>query len=100
MIERSLEDYQEALGIYLGMSKQEAFENFRVWQETKKTCQRCEGEKYKEYCPFHLICKQAEEEKDDRDAERDGNRGRVVKADEPERVRVSLSEERERSSLR
>lgn len=54
-----LDHYREELGIKIGMSKEEALEKFREWRLTKKTCDRCEGEKYVAFCPFHLICKEA-----------------------------------------
>lgn len=47
------------LGIEIGMSKRQALEKFLEWQEGKRTCQRCEGEEYFDYCPVRLICKEA-----------------------------------------
>jgi len=93
---RTLDDYREDLGIKAGMSKEEAFEKFREWQQTKKTCQRCEGEKYKDCCPVHLICEEANE----RNAKRNDNGRRTSQIDEPKTLRAELSQARKRASLR
>ncbi len=85
------------LGIEKGMSKEEAFEKFREWQLNKKTCQRCEGDKYFEYCPIRLVCKEADNV---RDAERDDDRGRTFEINGAEPLRTVLSETRKRASLR
>lgn len=62
MIGKSNDDYRKELSIDLGMLKEEALEKFREWRSTKKMCERCEGEKYVEFCSFHLICEEAEKE--------------------------------------
>jgi len=99
--EEIVQHWQEKLNITFGMTKEEALEKFRAWQENKKTCQNCEGEGLIPFCDIHLICKEAEEEKDERsNVEGDGDRGRVDEVDGNERVRISLSEERERVALR
>ena len=61
MIGKSPGDYREELGIELGMSKEEALEKFLEWQASKKACQRCEGKKYVEFCPYNLICREVME---------------------------------------
>jgi len=54
MTEESVfEHWREKLGVKIGMTKEEALEKFLEWQVNKKTCQRCEGEKYIDYCPIH-----------------------------------------------
>jgi len=95
--EEIINHWQGKLDIHFGMSKEEAFEKFRGWREKKKTCQRCEGEKLIEFCPIHLICKEADNV---RDAERNDNRGRTFKTDGLETVRTGLSEARKRASIR
>jgi len=89
--------WRQKLDIKIGMSKEEALEKFRVWRESKKTCARCEGEKYVEFCPIHLICKEAENVGGD--ATRNDNRKRVARNTESETVRTRLSKARERNSL-
>ena len=56
--------WREKLGIEIGMTKDQALEKFIDWQQNKKTCQRCEGDKYVDYCPIHLICEEAQNERD------------------------------------
>jgi hypothetical protein len=91
-------NWQEQLNIHYGMTKEEAFENFRTWREKKKTCQRCEGEKYTEYCPVNLICKEADT--DERSITGDVDRSRDVEAVEHKAVRTQFHEERKRTSVR
>ena len=92
-----IENWQDKLNISFGMSKEEALENFRIWRETKKTCQRCEFDKYVQFCPIHLICEDANNE---RDAKRNDNRGRTSQINEPKTIRTELSQTRKRTSLR
>lgn len=89
--------WREKLGIEIGMTKDQALEKFIDWQQNKKTCQRCEGDKYVDYCPIHLICEEAQNE---RDAKGNDNRGRTSQTDEPKTLRTELSQTRERASLR
>jgi hypothetical protein len=53
------EGYRDELGINIGMAKEQALGKFLEWQQTRKTCDRCEGEKYVAYCPVNVICKEA-----------------------------------------
>jgi hypothetical protein len=92
---KSIEGWREELGIKLGMSKEEAFEKFRTWRESKRTCQRCEGEKLAEYCPVNNICKEADENVRGND-DRDG----TAETSQPETVRANLLEERKRAPVR
>lgn len=86
------------LGIEKGMSKEEAFEKFTAWQLKKKTCQRCEGDKYFDYCPIRLVCREANDVRDN--AQGNDNRSRITEIDGSKTLRVEISEERERISLR
>jgi hypothetical protein len=82
------------LGIEVGMSKDEALEKFRVWREKMKTCERCEGEKYVEFCPIHLICKEAD------NVGRNDNGNRTNEVNEPQAPRACIFENRERVAIR
>jgi hypothetical protein len=93
---REIETWQEKLNIHYGMEKEEALENFREWREKMKTCQRCECDKYLEFCPIHLIC----EESNVRDAERNDNRGRIAQTNESKTLRTELSQARKRVPIR
>jgi hypothetical protein len=95
--QESIDWIRERAGITLGMSKDEALEKFRLWRERMRTCQRCECDKYIDFCPFHLICMEAD---DVRDAEGNDNGDRVVEADGAETLRAGISETRKRASLR
>lgn len=90
--------WRAELAIELGMTKDQALEKFLEWQGTKKTCQRCEGEKYWDYCPIRLICKEANNVRND--AQRDVDRGRTAETPESEAVRAQFSAARERASIR
>ena len=59
MTHEAISHWREVLGITVGMSRSEALEKFQEWQANKKTCARCEGEKYFNPCPVHLICEAA-----------------------------------------
>ncbi len=96
--ESEREYWQEELNICFGMSKEDAFENFRQWREGKKTCQRCEGEKYVESCPIKNICKEADNERTD--VVGNGNRSRNVEAVEHKALRTNEFEARKRASIR
>jgi hypothetical protein len=61
---KMMNHWRERLGIEVGMSREEALGNFREWRETKKTCQRCGGDKYVDYCPIHLVCQESELEEE------------------------------------
>jgi len=89
--------WREILGIEFGITKQEALDRFVTWRTTKKTCQRCEGEKLVEFCEMRIVCKEAD---DVRNAEGDDNRSRVGKVDESKTVRTELSSERKRIAVR
>jgi hypothetical protein len=93
----SLENWRERLGFEIGMPKEEAFEKFREWRSTKKTCQRCEGETYIDFCEIHLICEEADRVGY---AEGNDNRGRIIETNEPEALRTQLFEARKRASIR
>jgi hypothetical protein len=93
----TISDWQDEIGITFGMAKDEALEKFREWQLKKKTCQRCEGDKYVQFCLIHLICEEAQNE---RDAKGNDNRGRTFETDEPKALRIELSETRKRASIR
>jgi hypothetical protein len=60
MEESVFEHWREKLGIKVGMTKEEALECFREWRSSKKTCERCDGTEYVEFCPVHLICEEAD----------------------------------------
>jgi hypothetical protein len=85
-------------GIEFGMSKEQALEKFIDWQQNKKTCQRCEGEKYVQYCPIHLICKEAQDVNGN--AQGNGNGTGTPQINEPETIRINLSEAKKRASIR
>jgi hypothetical protein len=91
-------DWQSVFGIEFGMSKEEAFEKFIDWQQDKKTCQRCEGDKYWAYCPIRLVCKEANNVRDN--AQRDDNGSRINEINGIETLRIISSETRKRASLR
>ncbi len=95
--EEIVKNWQEKLDIHFGMTKEEALEKFREWREKMKTCQRCEGEKLVEFCPIHLICKEADNV---RHVERNDDRGRTFEINGSETLRTALSEERKRIPLR
>ena len=95
--EEIVNHWQDKLDIHFEMIKEEALEKFRAWREKIKTCQHCEGEKLIEFCPIHLICKEANNV---RHAERNDNRGRTFKTNGLETVRTGLSEARKRASIR
>ena len=59
MEHESVPHWQERLSISIGMTIQEAIEKFLAWQENKKTCERCGGVEYFNYCPVRLVCKEA-----------------------------------------
>ena len=96
--EERIQYRQQKLGIQFGMSKEEAFERFGAWREKIKTCHRCEGEKYMEYCPIHLICKEVDNEQ--RNVTGDDYRGGVFEIDESEALRADVFKTRKRASLR
>lgn len=54
------------------MPKEEAFEKFLEWKDSKKTCQRCEGEEYTEFCLLQLICRESVEWEQEREVVEDG----------------------------
>jgi len=89
--------WRQELGIEVGMSKEEALEKFTAWQLKKKTCQRCEGDKYFEYCPIRLVCKEAN---DVRNVEGDDNRSRINEINGSKTLGIELSSARKRVSLR
>ncbi len=91
------EHWRERLGIEIGISKQRAFEIFLEWRSTKKTCDRCEGDKYFDLCPVRLICQEADNV---RDATGNDNRTRATKTPEPQTVRAGVPSHRKRDSLR
>lgn len=95
---RSLDDYREELGIKIGMSKEEALEKFRTWRERMKTCERCEGEKYIEFCPMHLICKEADNEQ--QDVGGNDHRSRIDELNEVEGIRTRIFKNRQRTPIR
>jgi len=95
---KSLSEWREKMGIQVGMSKDEAVDRFIEWRASKKTCERCEGDKYIEYCPVHLICKEADEY--ERNATRNDNGSGVTEAVKFKAIRADISQERKRSSLR
>ncbi len=96
--ESEKEHWQKELNIYFGMSKQQALENFRAWRENKKTCQRCEGEQYAEYCPIHEICEEGD--KDERPITGNVDRSRNVEAVKYKGFRIDEFEARKRTSIR
>ena len=89
--------YRNKFRIQIGMSRQEALEIFDEWRIGKKTCLRCEGEKYFDLCPMRWICKEAD---DVGNAARNDNRRRTAKTIERESVRARSSEKRERAAIR
>ncbi len=93
-----IQHWREELNIHVGMSKEQAFENFRVWRGTKKTCERCEGDKYRDYCDLKNFCEEADN--DERNTTGDDNRGRVTKAPEPKTFRTHVFTQRQRASIR
>jgi len=109
--QRVISFWRSVTGITPGMSREDALNLFIRFRDNP-TCDRCaENKKIKGYCEGRFICEQAdaltrvkegEEEARDgqRNVERDGDRGRVDEVDGAERVRVSLSQERERVALR
>ncbi len=91
--------WQEELNIRYGMPEEEAFENFRIWREKKKTCQRCEGEKYTESCPIKNICKEAD--RDERtDAKGNDDRRGIDEINGRKTLRIGDFEKRERVPIR
>ena len=86
--------WRDKLGIHIGMTKAQALDKFISWRENKRTCLRCEGEKYIEFCPVHLICEEAN------NADWNDNGGGTVQANEHETLRTGLSEKRKRTPLR
>jgi hypothetical protein len=92
-----IERLKEQTGIKIGMSKEEAFEKFRFWREKMKTCQRCEDKDLFQYCPFHLICEEADYV---RNVEGNDNRSRIDEIDGSKALRTALSENRKRASVR
>jgi hypothetical protein len=62
MDQDSREYWRKILGIEIGMTKQEAMQKFREWQEANRTCSRCEGENLVDFCPVRLICEEAKRE--------------------------------------
>jgi len=95
--------WKEEFGTETGMPKEEAFEKFLEWKDSKKTCTRCEEKQYTRYCPVHLICKQADEEevvKNVGDAKGNDNRTRVNEADGSQTLRAKLSQARKRNAIR
>ena len=91
-------EWREELGIQTGMTKEEAFEAFLIWQERQKTCQRCECEKLTNFCPLKNICKEANEY--GRNVTRDDNRGRIIETAQSQTDRARLSQERKRATIR
>lgn len=89
--------WREKLRIEVGMSREEALDRFVEWRSTKKTCQRCEGEKYVDCCPVHLICEETDYVGD---AARNDHGSGVVEAPQSQTLRTGLSEKRKRTSLR
>ncbi len=98
-MEAELEKRWQKLGTEIGMTKDQALEQFRTWREKMKTCSRCEGEKYVDFCPVHLICKEATDY-EQRNVEGDDHRDGAVEVDELETLRVGIFENRERNALR
>jgi len=95
--------WKEEFGIETGMPKEEAFQKFLEWKDSKKTCTRCEENQYTRYCPVHLIRKQADEEevvKNVGDAKGNDNRTRVNEADGSQTLRAKLSQARKRNAIR
>lgn len=92
-------NWQEQIDIHFGGSKEEALEKFRAWREKKKTCQRCEGEKYVECCPIKLICKEANEDERD-NVTGNVDRGRNVEVAKHKTLRTEQIEVRKRASIR
>jgi hypothetical protein len=88
------QEWRDEIGIKLGMTKQQALEKFAAWRANKKTCFRCEGEKYIDYCPIHLICKEAD------NVTGDDNRGGTLQTDESKALRTEIFEARKRASIR
>lgn len=86
--------WRDRLGIEIGMTKEQALERFIAWRSNKKTCFRCEGEKYIDYCPLHLTCEEAD------NAARNVDGGGVVQTNEPEALRSGLFEKRKRATIR
>lgn len=96
--EQIVGNWQMELEVHYGMDREEALEKFRVWREKKKTCLRCECEKYVEYCEIHLICEEAN--KDERPTSGDVDRGRNVEAIKHKALRIDQFEARKRASIR
>jgi hypothetical protein len=57
---KSFSERQAEMGIEVGMTKEQAWECFREWRDSKKTCERCNGTEYVSFCPVHLICEEAD----------------------------------------
>ncbi len=90
--------WREVLEISVGMSKEQALEKFAEWRSTKKTCQRCEGEKLTDYCQLKLICMEVDYVNGN--ASGNDNRRRTSKAFESKTVRTPVSTDRVRTPLR
>lgn len=97
MEHETTEHWRDRLEIQVGMSKATALERLVEWRTTKKTCQRCEGEKYFDNCPMRLIREEADYVGD---ASRNGNRRRVVETARAETLRTQVPEKQKRASLR
>lgn len=90
--------WKNKIGIEIEMSKEQALEKFLEWQESMKTCQRCEGDKYFPYCLIRQICREANNVRDN--AQRNDNGTGITEAHDPETFRIGFSETRERASVR
>jgi hypothetical protein len=97
--EEMVSKWQENLNVHYGMNQEQALENFRAWREKKKTCIRCEGEKYVDYCEIKTICKEANEDERD-NVTGNADRGRNVEVTKYKALRTNESKTRQRTSLR
>lgn len=59
MEHESIPHWQERLVVSIGLKTQEVLEKFLLWQEGKKTCERCGGEEYFDFCPVRFVCRAA-----------------------------------------
>jgi hypothetical protein len=62
MEHESVQHWQEKLGIYPGIGREQALEKFREWRDSMKTCERCEDKELTKFCPVYSLCIQSNEE--------------------------------------